>query len=150
MNILEIKQAIVDKAVERLEEKYTDLMDEANVGQQDKDDVAETETGEAGHESESVQLATIMREEAEQVRKDIQAMKNYKFEKPHEQVEMLALVKTNKGNFFISKAIKPVEINKEKYFFLALDAPIYTAMEGKKQGDSFTFNNMKYTINELA
>jgi hypothetical protein len=150
MNLLEIKQAITDEAISRQEELYKDLMDEANVGGHDGEDFPELETGEAGHESESVKMAAIRREEADEVRQNITSMKNYKFTKPHDEVEMLALIKTNRGNFFISKALKPVTVNGEKYYLLAPDAPIYSEMVGKKKGDSFSFNNISYTIEDLA
>lgn len=150
MNLLEIKKAITNEAIKRQEELYKDLMEEAHVGGEIGEDIPELETGEAGHESESVKLAAIRREEAEEVKQIISTLKNYRFETPHEEVEKLALVITNKGNFFISKAIKPVTVEGTKYYLLATDAPIYSAMDGKKKGESFSFNNMDYTIEDLA
>lgn len=150
MDLLQIKQAITDQAIKVQEELYKDLMDEANVGGHDDDDLPELETGEAGHESESVKLATIRREEADMVRQNINTMQNYKFTTPHTEVEKLALIITNRGNFFISKALKPVVVDGTKYFLLATDAPIYSEMEGKKKGDKFSFNNIEYVIEDLA
>ncbi len=149
MRTLKLKHKIAAAVAVRLEEQYNELMDEIHVGGHDEDDPLEMEAGEAGHDTESNKLASIRREEAEEVKRLIQTFRNYQFQKEKAEVELLSLVMTNRGNFFISKALKAIEVDGEKYFLMATDAPVYAKMEGKKKGDAFEFNNITFKINDI-
>lgn len=58
-----------------------------------------------------------------------------------------SLVETEKNFFFIAVALGKLEIDDNKnYYSISTDAPIYEYLKGKKAGDSFTFNNLTYSI----
>ncbi len=60
-----------------------------------------------------------------------------------------AVVLTNNKNFFISIAIEDFFVDGKDFVGLSPKAPIYVAMEGKKAGDSFSFRNMDYTVEDI-
>ncbi len=60
-----------------------------------------------------------------------------------------SLVKTNQGFFFISTALGKKEIDGTLVIALSPASPLGNKMMDLKQGDSFAFNQTKYTIEEL-
>lgn len=155
MNKLELKKAIAEAATNQLEELLFELKETAQMKLQasgeDDDSIVSGSfgSGDSGNEDMSKEAAAIILAEAENVKVNIQAFKNFRFEKEHNSVSLLSLLETDKGNFFISRAVKPVTLNGTRYFLLATSAPIYEAMQGKKKGESYTFNNITYTIKDL-
>lgn len=63
-----------------------------------------------------------------------------------DKVELGSLVLTDKGTFFISTALGVVKADKNQFFAISTDAPIFTVLKGKQAGDSATFNGTTYTI----
>ena len=56
------------------------------------------------------------------------------------------MVITDKSIFFLGAALGQLNVNGTMIFAISGNAPICKAMEGKKKGDSFTFNGAKHTI----
>ncbi len=67
----------------------------------------------------------------------------------HTKVEPGAIVVTNQLNFYISIPMEKIEIDGETFIGISVKAPIYAAMQDKKKGDTFSFNETKYTILDL-
>ncbi len=67
-------------------------------------------------------------------------------EKEYSMVEFGAAIVTNKQNLFISIGLGKVQVYDETYFAISPAVPIYKAMEGKKIGEGFAFNNVTYNI----
>jgi hypothetical protein len=66
------------------------------------------------------------------------------------EVMLGALVETDKYSFIVSIAHAGFELENKNYVALAIDAPIYSYMKGKKVGESFEFNKMSYQILGIA
>ena len=156
MKKLEKKQRITDVAIAYIENTIEELLEEVNTKLQG--DGSTDEGGFAGNNGDySAQSANnflseqahIRRAEAEQHKEMVFAMKRYRFLNTHKKVELLTLLITNRGTFFISKPIMPLDVDGEKVFYLATDAPIYEIMAGKEKGDSFSFRNIDYKILDL-
>lgn len=67
----------------------------------------------------------------------------------HEEVELGAIVVTDKETFFVSASIEGFTVDGKSVFGLSTEAPLYKAMEGKREGDSFSYNSNTYTIKEI-
>lgn len=67
----------------------------------------------------------------------------------HEQVELGSIVATDKDTFFVSASIERFDVDGRNMFGLSTKTPLYLAMAGKREGDSFTYGNTTYTINEI-
>lgn len=157
MDLLETKGKLVKEAIKELNELHEGLVQTAEMkmhsGAIDDESIMQGSfgSGDSGMEDMSKETAALKMQEADQVKEDIKVYEQYKFEKPHEVIEPLALVKTNKGNFFITKRpLNKIKVDGEFFFMIAPTAPIYGAMEGKKKGDSFSFNGNEFKIEELA
>ena len=88
----------------------------------------------------------IRRAEADKHDQLIQKLKRLNIEAPTETISLGNLVETDKGVFFISHALRPIDLDGTKYFFLGTDAPIYEIMAGKTVGESFEFRGITYKV----
>lgn len=71
---------------------------------------------------------------------------------PHLQTTMIvrgSLVETNKGHFYISLGLGKLKMEEKTVFAVSPDAPLGKLMLMKKAGDTFTFNNTDYKINNI-
>lgn len=69
--------------------------------------------------------------------------------KPGPNVGFGSLVITDKMNFFVAASMGDFDLEGEKYFIISAQTPIYTAMDGKQAGDSFSFRGRNYKIKEV-
>lgn len=70
-------------------------------------------------------------------------------EKHYSIVEFGAMVMTNKQNLFISISLVKVQVDDDIFYAISPAVPIYKAMEGKKVGEEFSFNNVTYKIEKI-
>lgn len=69
--------------------------------------------------------------------------------KPNDKAEKGAIVKTEKGLFFISVSLGEIQIENEKIICISPESPLAKAMNGKQKGDTFSLNNMSQKIIEI-
>jgi hypothetical protein len=67
----------------------------------------------------------------------------------HEKVEPGSIVVTDKDIFFVSASIERFEVDGKSVFGLSTEAPLYKVMEGKKEGESFSYKDNVYKIKEI-
>lgn len=60
-----------------------------------------------------------------------------------------SLVKTNKGDFYISISIGLIKLKQNQYFIIAPDSPIGLLFMGKKVRDVISWNKAQYQIHEI-
>ena len=65
------------------------------------------------------------------------------------KVEFGAIIISDSSKYVIAISSGKIECDGEVYYAISPAVPIYKAMEGLKQGDSFEFNGKKQTIKEL-
>ena len=102
--------------------------------------------GAVGQENYLREQAQINRREVEKHEILIQQLKSIIIDNENVGVVLGSLVYTNHGNFFISQAIRPIELNKITYLFIGTEAPIYSEMKGKFAGSKFEFRGIEYEI----
>ena len=59
-------------------------------------------------------------------------------------------VVTDKSIFFLGAALGQIAVKGNQIFVISGNAPISKAMEGKTEGESFTFNGVSHTINRIS
>lgn len=69
--------------------------------------------------------------------------------KPNDKAEKGAIVKTEKGLFFISVSLGEIKIDSEKIICISPESPLAKAMNGKQKGEVFSLNNMSQKIFEI-
>ncbi len=69
--------------------------------------------------------------------------------KPCEKVEKGAIVKTERGLFFISVSLGEINFDNQKIICISPESPLAKAMNGKQKGDVFSLNNMSQKIVDI-
>ena len=69
--------------------------------------------------------------------------------KPSDKAEKGAIVKTEKGLFFISVSLGEINIENQKIICISPESPLAKAMNGKQKGEAFSLNNMNQKIVDL-
>ena len=66
--------------------------------------------------------------------------------KKFDKAEKGAIVKTEKGLFFISVSLGEINFDNQKIICISPESPLAKAMNGNQKGDSFSLNNMNQKI----
>lgn len=66
--------------------------------------------------------------------------------KPSDKAEKGAIVKTEKGLFFISVSLGEIKIDNQKIICISPESPLAKAMNGKQEGELFSLNNVSQKI----
>lgn len=67
-----------------------------------------------------------------------------------EEINFGSVVETDKNYYFISVPVGEVEMEDGSIVYaISTEAPVYKAMEGKKAGEKFSFNNETIEIKEV-
>jgi len=69
--------------------------------------------------------------------------------KPCEKVEKGAIVKTERGLFFISVSLGEINFDNQKIICISPESPLAKAMNGKQKGEVFSLNNMSQKIVDI-
>lgn len=68
---------------------------------------------------------------------------------PSEKVQNGALVKTNKGMFYVAVSVGEIIVENHKIMTVSTESPLVKAMFGRKMGDSFIINNINQDIEHI-
>ncbi|WP_420146811.1 3-oxoacyl-ACP synthase [Spirosoma sp.] len=104
------------------------------------------ETGRAMAQLERDRHAQLLAE-AMKLRQDLERLSA---DKLYDTVQPGSLVTTNRGIFFVSISAGKLSLDAKDYFAVSPASPISLALLGRKTGDSVTFNNLTYQIQEIV
>jgi hypothetical protein len=149
---LTFKQKIHDQAVASVEKTVRDLRKEIAlikngemIIDEDQFDMDQQAQGEAAHEVIH-ELAGQLHFELE----ELQRLQRMDIKLPLlEAAAPGAVVVTNRRTFYICVGIEDFEVENREIFGLSPMAPIYEVMEGKKKGETFSFRNLDYLIEDV-
>lgn len=68
---------------------------------------------------------------------------------PSSKVQNGALVKTDKGLFYISASLGEIVCDNQKIMTVSAESPLVKAMYGKKAGETFAINNILQAIENI-
>ncbi|WP_027379703.1 hypothetical protein [Chryseobacterium daeguense] len=68
---------------------------------------------------------------------------------PSSKVQNGALVRTDKGLFYIAASIGEIVFDNKKIMTVSAESPLVKAMAGLNSGQKFSINNMNQTIEEI-
>lgn len=157
MKATEVKSQLIEQAIHHLEGLVLELKDEVKnklrgEGSTDEGGFSGTMGDYSAQSNENFlkEQALVRRKEVEKHERTIQFFKRLNPNIETSEVSLMSLVETDKGSFFISHAIRPIQLHGITYRFLGTDAPIYKLMAGKKAGDAFNFREISYQINSVG
>ena len=133
-----IKQKISEK-IQKLEQLIAETRASNNDTKSSMGDKYETSREMLQQEINNLQLQLNEQLKSQQILKNIQPI-------AHKIVSLGSLVETDKGKFFIAVSIGELSFNQEKIFIISAESPLAKAMNGKKQGEFFSLNNLSQAI----
>ncbi|GEN72191.1 hypothetical protein [Chryseobacterium lathyri] len=68
---------------------------------------------------------------------------------PSDKAQIGALVKTDKGLFYVAVSVGEITSEKQKVMTVSVESPLVKAMSGKKEGETFAINSMVQTIQHI-
>ncbi|QNF33030.1 hypothetical protein HUW51_09895 [Adhaeribacter swui] len=69
--------------------------------------------------------------------------------KENKIITLGSVVHTNSQKYFVSASVGEINLNGEKYYAISTMSPIFKAMADKTSGDTFTFRDKQYKIEEV-
>lgn len=149
---LSLKQSIhnacqtqVGEKLQSIQQRLKDI--EESMGAETKSSVGDKyETGRAMLHLEKdkimQQLATILESQ--------KALKQLNVDKTYPTAQSGALVKTNKGIYYLGVSLGKIKLEEQIYFAISLAAPIGQLLLHKKAGEQFEFRNQKFIIQAIV
>jgi hypothetical protein len=136
------QQSVIDDFNTRLqdlkESEYTAAEDELDGSRQGQKAQADSELNMLVTQLE---FANSEKELLEKLQADIHAYTDV--------AEIGAMVVTDKITFFVSASIEQFSVDERAYVGLSIHSPLFQVMKGKREGDTFSFNKVTYTIKEI-
>ncbi len=132
------QQNLIDNFDQRIEDGQADTY-----GQKD----SPSQTDESSNSPQA--LMEVLSKERDFAQYEMSILRGIDPANPAALVERGAIVKTDQRTFFIGVSSEDVEVEGQKVFGMSEQAPLYALMRGLKKGDSFEFNKLRYTIEDI-
>lgn len=140
------KAAIVRACIQKQEGLINDFEKEvASI----KSEILDNDTSQSqgdNSRAERIDVLNSYEKELAFLKDELTYLENLDWKGDNKEAEPGAVVVTDKLTFFISVSIEDVMVESEKIYGISVKAPIFGVMRGKKIGDSFEYNNVKYSI----
>ena len=143
------KQKLVAACLQRIEEQMSvtkKMMDEA---QEQSNDYGQNKDRYDSFRTKILRQRDMYAKQYQALAEQLVLMQQINPVEATRQVQFGSVVCTNRGKYFVSTALGKVECEGQPVYAISISAPIYTAMEGKTLGNSFSFNGIAQTIIEI-
>jgi hypothetical protein len=102
-----------------------------------------------GFRNQQLRRRDLYAKQLEQIAVNLRLLNNIDFKKKYNEAGFGALVITDQMPFLIAVGLGLVQFEGEDVAVISMIVPVYHAMKEKKAGESFTFNNKKYTVQQI-
>ncbi len=118
------------------------------LNQQDIDENATTDPDDLSHREASSEITDGLDRRIHGNKQNMVDVAEVDFS-PTVSIQPGAVFNTGKTNLVVAAATKPFEFEGNMYIGISVNAPIYSSVEGLKEGDTFTFREKEYTIKSV-
>lgn len=142
-----IKSRIKQKLIEIQEQIINDLKERVNAHYElvDLDDNDTLDPEDYSHQNESSDMEQLLSQQLEKAKQDLAKINSIDFSNKT-KIELGSVVQTNHFSFIIGVSTLPFQIENKNFIGISTNAPIYSAMIGKKENETFTYSNNSYHI----
>ncbi|MFT7352868.1 MAG: hypothetical protein ACI9XR_002659 [Flavobacterium sp.] len=99
--------------------------------------------------TEKIELTNAIGKELDFAKREMEFLKNGSTTTEFKTVKPGAVVVTDLITFYICVSIENFEVAGKQLFGMSTKAPLYLAMQGMKKGDTFSYNEKSYKIQDL-
>ena len=146
-----IKQRLYQKCIELIEEKLQLIQKAIDESQKSLQSESKSTAGDK-HETGRAMIHLEMEKNGKvfaETNKLKKVLGQLNPEKSCNQIELGAIVKTNKGNYYLSVSLGKIELEEGVFYALSPVSPLAKRMLGLKKGDIFIFNKNKFEITNV-
>ena len=137
----------IEQALERnLQELNHALNDYESASNLDEGDTTDPE--DLSQQTEYKEMQMRMQVQLDQATSNLIRLRDLAV-KDHKQAEAGALLDTDKGWFFLGVSLASMNVDGSELLGISSESPAYSAIKGKKAGESFTLGKNNYTIREI-
>lgn len=149
MNALNVKQKVYE-AVLRAQEEAAELARQAmtEADQAAQEEVSTMDIYES-YRSQYLQKSEMFARQFQKASEQLEIIRRIDPNRKCDVVEFGAAVITSKQKMFIAIGMGKIEIDGETWYVISPQVPIFAAMKGKREGDEFSFNNVKHKIIQI-
>ena len=140
--LLELVKEKISEKIKKLEQLIAETRASNNDTKSSMGDKYETSREMLQQEINNLQLQLNEQLKSQQILKNIQLIS-------HKTVGLGSWVETDKGKFFIAISLGEISFNQEKTFIISAESPLAKAMNGKKEGEFFSLNNLNQAIKNI-
>lgn len=143
-----LKETLTGLILEHLRAELADMKSY----QKDLLDAASQETEENRTENREEELMQSVDQEATQLNAltaYIQRLEQFDASEAHQQVEYGALVETDHGFYLVAVPSPMIKTAEGSAIGISTDSPFYQQMQGLREGDTFTVNEMDHLIKAI-
>lgn len=143
MDKIKLKQALIQLEVNHIDEAEMKYEDFLTGNLLDNTDVVDDD--DQSHHRQSIEISDQLEEQAHVHADHLEAINKISF-KPTDVVQPGAIVSVNGRCMIVAVSKAAFKIDGRDFIGISPSAPIYSSLKGKKAGDEFEFNSMKFTI----
>lgn len=145
------KALVVRAAIDHLRKVETELRERVNelksvtIGDDNAESASQTEST---HGSD-VEVMNGLTGQIENILRDILLLESLDPAERHDTVRFGSLVRTDKRDLLVATGIEEFKAGGSSYLGLSPRAPLFQRLQGAAKGDSVSFNNVTYRIEDV-
>jgi hypothetical protein len=145
----EIKQKILEACLLLQHETIKNLKFEVEEGQKAANEYGLPKDRYDSFRTQLLRKRDMFAQQLAKANEQLELLMRINPDKNYAMVEFGAVIITNRQNLFISIGLGKIQVEGNVFYAISPAVPIYKAMEGKKVGEEFTFNNITYNIENI-
>ena len=145
-NKKDIKQKLIALCREQLQDSVNNLKEAVNEIQQSANEYGAPKDRYDSYRTQLLRRRDMLAKQLKQTEDQLIALDKIDLSKTCETPAFGAVVITDKQKLFISTGVGKIETGGETWYAVSPVVPVVKAMTGKKAGEEFVFNGMKFRI----
>lgn len=150
MELIEVKQKLYQKCIEKIEEVLENSKSAMDEAQTAANEYGAPKDRYDSFRTQLLRKRDLFAEQYNKALKEFDYLKSLNPEIKHNSISINSLVITNKQKFYVTIGLGKVDISEGEFYVISPLAPIYQALKEKVTGDTVTFNGQKIAIIDVA
>ncbi|OFX26680.1 MAG: hypothetical protein A2041_01010 [Bacteroidetes bacterium GWA2_31_9b] len=145
----ELKYKLIETGVQLLKERAENAKKAMEELQQSANDYGLPKDRYDSFRAQVLRKRDLFAEQFQKALEEMDIMQKIDAKKISEKVEFGSIIITNKQKLFVSISLGKIELEKEQFYAISTQVPIYKSIQNKKTGESFEFNGINFEILDI-
>jgi len=145
----ELKYKLIETGVQLLKERAENAKKAMEELQQSANDYGLPKDRYDSFRAQVLRKRDLFAEQYQKAMDEMDIMQKIDAKKISEKVEFGSIIITNKQKLFVSISLGKIELEKEQFYAISTQVPIYKSIQNKKAGEKFEFNGLNFEILDI-